>query len=253
VRLALLSLAGLGLFVWPLLGGDPPGYLPALAAAVVAVAALLAIELGTRRLDSRGLALLAALAALDAGLRLAVVTGIGGFSPVFFLILCAGYVFGPGFGFLTGALALLVSAVATGGIGPWLPYQLFAAGWVGVAAGLVRGRGWWALVLIGALTGIAFGVLMDLWDWSTFYRGAPDFGWSPGLDPSAALVRFGHFYLVTSLAYDGFRSAGNVVMLVLFGPAVIAALGRVRARMAFEIVPASSVAPGLFGLSETSP
>lgn len=246
MRTALLSLAGLILFAWPLLGGSPPGYIWAMIAAVLTVAALMLLELGTRQLDSRGLALLAALAALDAGLRLAVVTGIGGFSPVFFLILCAGYVFGPSFGFLAGALALLVSAIATGGIGPWLPYQLFAAGWVGVVAGLVKGRGLWSLALVGAVTGFAFGALMDIWDWSAFYRGAADFGWSPGLSTPAAVIRFGRFYLATSVAYDGFRAVGNVLMVLLFGPPVIAALSRLRSRMGFVVLDPSVVPASFF-------
>ena len=253
MRLALLSLFGLGLFLWPLLGGSPPGYLTALTVALAVLGALLLLELGMRRLDARGLALIAALAALDAGLRLAVVTGIGGFSPVFFLILCAGYVFGASFGFLTGALALLVSAVATGGIGPWLPYQLFAAGWVGVAGSLVRGRSLWALAVVGAATGFLFGVLMDTWDWSTFYRGAPGFGWSPGLPLAEALSRFARFYLATSLVYDAFRSAGNVVMVLLFGPPVVAALGRLRSRLAFVVIPSSSVPAELFRRGPSTP
>jgi energy-coupling factor transport system substrate-specific component len=246
MRLALLSLAGLGLFLWPLLGGSPPGYLAALTVALAVLGALLLLELGMRRLDARGLALIAALAALDAGLRLAVVTGIGGFSPVFFLILCAGYVFGASFGFLTGALALLVSAVATGGIGPWLPYQLFAAGWVGVAGSLVRGRGLWPLALVGVATGFLFGALMDTWDWSTFYRGAAGFGWSPGLPVAEALSRFGRFYLATSLAYDGFRAVGNAVMVLVFGPPVVAALSRLRSRLAFQVLDPSTVPAELF-------
>ena len=246
MRLGLVSLCGLGLFLWPLLGGSPPGYLAALTVALAVLGALVLLELGMRRLDARGLALIAALAALDAGLRLAVVTGIGGFSPVFFLILCAGYVFGASFGFLTGALALLVSAVATGGIGPWLPYQLFAAGWVGVAGSLVRGRGLWALAVVGAVTGFGFGALMDTWDWATFYRGATGFGWSPGLSFAEALWRFGRFYLATSLVYDTFRSGGNVVMVLLFGPPVVAALGRLRSRLAFEVLDPSSVPADLF-------
>jgi energy-coupling factor transport system substrate-specific component len=236
MRLALLSVPGVALFLWPFFGGTPPTYLPALAVAVAAVAVLVLLEFGARRLDSRALALIAALAALDAGLRLAVVTGIGGFSPVFFLILCAGFVFGPTFGFLTGALALMVSALATGGIGPWLPYQVFAAGWVGAAAGLATGRRLWVLAVIGAVTGLAFGALMDVWDWTTFYRGTGGFGWVPGLSTLAALQRFGHFYLVTSLAYDSFRSVGNVLMIWLLGPPVVAALKRLRLRLKFERV-----------------
>jgi energy-coupling factor transport system substrate-specific component len=70
--------------------------------------------------------------------------------------------FGPSYGFLTGAFSLLVSAVATGGVGPWVPYQMLAAGWVGAAAGLA---GLWragragraelmALAVVGALMDI---------------------------------------------------------------------------------------------------
>ena len=112
--LALASAAGLALFLWPFSGAGLPGDFPALAIALASISLLVMLELGTRSLDARGLALLAALAAIDAGLRLALVNGIGGFSPVFLPILCAGFVFGPSFGFLAGALGLLVSAVATG-------------------------------------------------------------------------------------------------------------------------------------------
>ncbi|HTC85555.1 MAG TPA: hypothetical protein VK656_02560, partial [Candidatus Acidoferrum sp.] len=137
--LGLVSLVGVGLFLWPFLGSGAAGDAPALTVALTTALGFVAIEVGTRRLDARGLALLAALCALSAGLRLVLVTGIGGFSPFFLLVLCAGYALGPSFGFLTGALALVVSAIVTGGIGPWLPYQLFAAGWVGLGAGLVAG------------------------------------------------------------------------------------------------------------------
>ena len=133
------SISGAGLFLWPLLGLGPPGTGVALAVAVGAVGAMIALEAGSRRLDSRRLALLATLAAIDAGLRLVLVTGIEGFSPIFFLILCAGYAFGPSYGFRVGGMSLLVSALATGGVGPWLPFQVFAAGWVGAAAGLLSG------------------------------------------------------------------------------------------------------------------
>ena len=190
MRLTLLaaSLIGALLFLWPFFGFGPAGDAPALTVALATAVGFGAIELGARRLDARGLALLAALSALAAGLRLVLVTGIGGFSPFFFLILVAGYAVGPSFGFLTGALALVVSAIVTGGVGPWLPYQLFAAGWVGLGAGLVgRGRLGFptrrdiaVLAAYGVVAGFAFGAVMDLWDWS-FFRGAPDLGWQPGL------------------------------------------------------------------------
>ena len=123
-----VSLAGLVLFAWPFAGGGLPASTPAWALMLACVAALLLVEAGTRQLDSRGIALLASIAAIDTALRLALIVGIGGFNPIFFLVLCAGYIFGPSFGFLAGALSILVSAIVGGGVGPWVPYQVFGAG-----------------------------------------------------------------------------------------------------------------------------
>jgi energy-coupling factor transport system substrate-specific component len=245
LRLALVSLPGLALFLWPFFAATL-AETPALALALSCVMALALVEIGSRRLDSRGLALLAAIAAIDAGLRMTVVIGIGGFSPVFFLLLCAGFVFGPSYGFLCGAFALLVSALATGGVGPWLPYQMFAAGWVGVVAG-VLGRwrstrfGWRDVALLGlagAVTGFVFGALMDIQVWVGAYRGAGDLGWEPGMPTLTSLAHFARFYAVTSLVYDSLRAGGNVLMVLLLAAPVVAALGRVRARFSFEVVAA---------------
>jgi energy-coupling factor transport system substrate-specific component len=238
LRLWAVSTAGLLIYALPFTGLQTGGYLPLLAVAVAAVLVFGVVETATRSLDNRRLALLAALAAIDAGLRLSLVSGIAGFSPVFFLILCAGYVFGPSYGFLAGTTCLLASAVSTGGIGPWLPYEMFAAGWVGAAAGVARPRvtrkpGWRdiaRLAAVGLVLGFAYGAATDLWDWAGFYRGVPGLGWTPGISPLEALARFGHFYAVTSLAWDSFRAAGNVVMVVLLGPPILAALARFRER-----------------------
>jgi energy-coupling factor transport system substrate-specific component len=210
------------------------------------VASLSLVEAGTRRLDSRALALLAAIAAIDTALRLAVIVGIGGFNPIFFLVLCAGYVFGPSFGFLAGALSILVSAVVGGGVGPWVPYQVFGVGWIGVVAGLA---GQWraatpgmrdviALAAVGALMGYVFGALLDVTVWIPAYRGNPTLGWDPGMHTPTALQHFGRFYLLTSFAYDTFRAVGNAVMVLALGTPVMAALSRLRARLTFEVVAA---------------
>ena len=238
LRLWAVTAAGLVVFALPFTGLQAGGYLPLLGVAMAAVLVLAVIETATRRLDSRRLALLAALAAIDAALRLALVTGIGGFSPMFLLILCAGYVFGPSFGFLVGTTSLLVSAVATGGVGPWLPYEMFAAGWVGAIAGLVRPRGGGLpgrrdLVVLGAtgfVLGYAYGAATDVWDWATFYRGVPGLGWTPGASPATAATGFLRFYVVTSLAWDTFRAVGNVLMVATLGAPILVALARFRQR-----------------------
>ena len=238
--LVVVSVIGLAMFCWPLFAGVLPGAAPMVALSVATAAGLTGLEIATRRIGARGLALMAALAALDAAARAALVTGIGGFSPFFLLVLCGGYVFGASYGFLLGAFSLLVSALVTGGVGPWLPYQLFAAGWVGAAAGLAgrrrRGRpDRWdvaILVVIGVVCGYGFGVVMDVWNW-TFYQSSPGIGFRPGMPVGQLLDRFGRFYLATSLVYDTFRAAGNAVMVVALGSPILVALARAESRMRF--------------------
>ena len=244
--LLIASVCGAALFLWPFLGLGVPADAPALALALAVVIALAAVEVGTRRLDTRHLALLATIAALDSAMRLLVVTGIGGFSPIFFLVLCAGYVLGPEYGFLAGATSLLASAVVTGGVGPWVPYEMFGVGWVGMIAGWCglrrHGAPQWidlaTLAFTGACLGLVYGALLDVWDWTAF-RADPSFGWIPGMAPVEALHRFGRFYLSTSLVYDLFRAVGNALMVVALGRPVLLALRRFQVRFRVEIVDAA--------------
>src|ERR1700680_3041141 len=244
MKVAATSIAAPALFLWPFAASDAPPAAATLALSIGVVAVLVFVEASARTLDARCFALLAAIAAIDAGLRLVLVTGLGGFSPMFFLILMAGYVYGPSYGFLAGSFALLASAVATGGIGPWLPYEMFGCGFVGLIAGLAglrrSGRVTWrdvgVLALVGAGTGFAYGALLDVWDWTTFYRNVPGFGWQPGLTPPAALARFARFYVATSLVYDGFRAAGNVIAVAVLGAPVLAGLVRIRSRFTVRVL-----------------
>src|SRR2546426_9121457 len=109
-----VSMVGVLLFLWLFLGSGLPPNTPAWTLTLACVAGLFLVEAGTRQLDSRAVALLAAIAAIDTALRLAGIEGVGGFSPVFFFFLFSGYVFCPSFGFPAGALSMVVSARARG-------------------------------------------------------------------------------------------------------------------------------------------
>lgn len=261
VGLLAITSAGVVIFVAPLLVGYafPPS--AALFTALIACAALaiLAVGLQTHRLSTRLLAVLAALIAVDATLRLVIVIGLLGFSPIFFLMIVGGFVMGPSFGFALGALTLLLSAVLTAGFGPWLPYQMLAAGWVGMGAGYL-GRLFPAaipgrrpamviiLAIYGGLAGFAYGMVLDLWEWPFLLgAGSSPISWAPGLALPALAKRFGIFYLTTSLVYDSFRAAGNGILIAALGWPVIAALARFRRR--FLVVWATPEAAALAGVA----
>jgi energy-coupling factor transport system substrate-specific component len=238
--LALLSVsvAGLAAFLAPILLGAVVPQATALFSGLIAASALtvLAIGLQTHRLSTRLLAVLAALVAIDATLRLVVVIGLLGFSPIFFLIIVGGYVFGPGFGFAQGALTLLLSAVITAGFGPWLPYQMLASGWVGMGAGYLGKvrrlrRQTVMLAIYGCLAGWGYGILLDLWEWPFLLQGASSpISWASGLSSTELWHRFLAFYLASSFLYDSFRAAGNLLLVLTLGAPLIVALARFRQR-----------------------
>ena len=253
---AVASLVGVAAFLYPFLlpvlqpssadrarSGDAP-----ILFALVTVLSLAAIafELDPARgrmggmAASKVVALLGVLVAANAALRLAP-TFLGA-SPLFVLIILVGAVFGPVFGFQMGALTLLVSAFLTGGIGPWLPFQMLGAGWVGLAAGwLPRPAGTRARLLVlasfGIVAGFAYGAILNLWSWPFAAPGAgQDLGlyWSPSLSARESLQHYARFYLVTSLWYDAFRALANAALIVLIGAPVLRTLDRSRSHFSWQ-------------------
>ncbi|EME97151.1 hypothetical protein H340_27860, partial [Streptomyces mobaraensis NBRC 13819 = DSM 40847] len=134
VALLLLTVAGVMAFGWPLLAapasglahsGDAPWLFAALLPLLLAVAVATIADTG---LDAKAVAMLGVLAAVGAALR-PLGAGTAGIEPMFFLMVLAGRVLGPGFGFVLGALSMFASALLTGGVGPWMPFQMLAMGW----------------------------------------------------------------------------------------------------------------------------
>jgi energy-coupling factor transport system substrate-specific component len=219
---------------------------PLIFAAIAALCMVLIVaELAGGGLNSKSLAALGVLAALAAVLR--TITLPAGANLYFFLVILAGYAFGPRMGFLTGALSFFLSAIVTGGIGPWLPFQMFASAWMGLTAGLVRplatalglqGRAEVAaLVAFGAAWGILFGMITNLWFWP-FWVGGPDVTYAPGLGPLEVARRYWNFYLLTSLGWDLLRSVCNALVLAFLGAPLLRALMRFHARFQwFEAQP----------------
>lgn len=253
VVLAVASLAGLLLFVWPLLIPAPAGWThthdaPIVFAALVPVVVLLVLaQLSDGGMDTRTLALLGVLTAINAALRPALGAGTAGIESVFFLLVLCGRAFGPGFGFVLGTTSMAVSAMFTAGVGPWLPFQMLAAGWVGLGAGLLpgRGRGRAGLGQLAMLIGYAivaayfYGAIMNLWSWPTLTSIAtPGFtgpggglDYIPGAPWPANLRRFGLYTLLTSTAgWDTGRAIGTAIALAVLGRPILDVLHRAARR-----------------------
>ncbi len=252
--LVAVSLVGLAGFLYPFVlpaitqsdatgqahAADAPILIAVVTGLALAAALVTITEGETGASRSRMVALLGVLVAIDATLRLAPT--VLGVSPVFLLIMLVGAVFGASFGFQMGALTLLISAFLTGGMGPWLPYQMLGAAWIGMTAGwLPRGgserRRLIVLAVFGAVWGLLFGALMNLWFWPFGAPGAGEAGnlyWTPGLGLAETIERYGRFYLVTSLGFDLFRAVGNVVLVLVLGGPILRLLERYRRRFNWE-------------------
>jgi energy-coupling factor transport system substrate-specific component len=198
---------------------------------------LLFLELGRGGMGPKAVALLGVLGAAMVALRLPGF--VAGFSAMFIVVLLAGNAFGPAFGFLLGAMGTFASGLFIGGLGPWLPFQMVAVGWVGMGAGLLPKGGAWpvrvgVLAVYGFLVGYAFGALMNLWSWPFLTAGSA-IGWDPGSGTATNLRHYAAFYAATSFAWDSFRAIGNAVMVVVLGRPVLGALDRAARRMRLDL------------------
>ncbi len=211
---------------------------PLIVAAVAALCLALTIaELTGGGMNSKSLAALGVLAALAAVLR--TVTLPAGANLYFFLVILGGYSFGPRMGFLLGALSFFLSALVTGGVGPWLPFQMFASAWMGLTAGALRTAlaplrpGTRAevglLALFGATWGVLFGAVTNLWFWP-FWAGGPDVTFQPGIGAAEAARRYWNFYLLTSFGWDLMRSVCNAAVILALGGPLLRALLRFHDR-----------------------
>jgi len=257
---ALVALIGIGAFLWPFWvqtdtltpqahAGDAP-----LVAAAVGALAVIVVALEVRRGTMQGatIAILGVLSALAAVLRLFDFPGGG--NGMFFLVVLAGAAFGARFGLLLGLAGMSVSAVLTGGIGPWLPFQMLALAGIGAGAGaagriterLPAGAEVAALAAYAWCCGFAYGAVMNLWFWPLQIDGGA-LSYDPTLAGGALLHRYWAFYAATSLAWDAAGALANATLVIVTGRPVLRSLRRFAHRLApvveTEPSPTAAAAP----------
>ncbi|MEV0679184.1 ECF transporter S component [Actinosynnema sp. NPDC050436] len=243
LALAASGVVGVAAFGWPLIvdpdagvahGTDAPWTFALLLPLVLAV---VLAEIGEGGLDAKAIAVLGVLSALGAAIR-PLGAGTAGVETVFFLLVLGGRVFGPGFGFVLGNTMLFASALLTGGIGPWLPYQMLAAAWVALGAGLLprlTGRAELALLAgYAAVASLVYGLLLNLSFWPfALSAGSTGLSFQPGGPVVDNLVRLVAFSLATSLGWDIGRAVTTTVLVVVTGPVLLRTLRRAARRAAF--------------------
>ncbi|MFD7199802.1 ECF transporter S component [Streptomyces sp. NPDC059893] len=247
VALLLVSAIGVAAFGWPLLAGpssqvsahaqDAPWLFAGLLVLLVGVVAAAVSEGGV---GPKAVAMLGVLAATGAALR-PIGAGTAGIEPMFFLMVLSGRVLGPGFGFVLGSVTMFASALLTGGVGPWMPFQMLSMGWFTMGAGLLPGpdrlRGRAEVLMLAAygfLAAFAYGTVMNLAGWPFLDSLSSSVAFQAGAPLHENLVRFLAYCLATSLGWDLGRAALTVVLTVTVGPALLRALRRATRRAAFE-------------------
>ncbi|WP_105971525.1 ECF transporter S component [Streptomyces geranii] len=245
--LLLVGAVGVAGFGWPFLA--PPGSAVSahaqdapwlFAGLLVLLVAVVAAAISESGLGPKAVAMLGVLAAAGAALR-PLGAGTAGLEPMFFLMVLSGRVLGPGFGFVLGSVTMFASALLTGGVGPWMPFQMLAMGWFTMGAGLLPGaerlRGRAELLLLagyGFLAAFAYGTVMNLAGWPFMGELASNIAFVPDAPVPANLARFVTYCLATSLGWDLGRAVLTVVLTITLGPTLLKALRRATRRAAFE-------------------
>ncbi|MGA4669300.1 ECF transporter S component [Propionibacteriaceae bacterium Y1923] len=246
VMVAIAAVLAVVAFCWPLFI-SPESVLstndlaPMLLIGVVGlVLAVVTSQITGEHSDVKALALLGVMSAVVAGVR-PLGAGTAGLETVFLPIIISGRVFGPGFGFVLGNTGLFASALLTGGVGPWLPYQMLAAGLVGLLSGLlpqVRGRleiG--MLMLFSGVVAFVYGWLMDFSFWPFMVGGESQISFDPNAGAWDNLVRFFWFNVATSMGWNLGRALTTIVLLLLLGPPLLRILRRAARRASFGSMP----------------
>lgn len=241
VVLAVASLVSAAGFIWPFFysGESLPRTQIFFTLAIFIAFILTIIEISNSRLDAKSVALLGVLSALIAALR-PLGAGAVGIEPMWFLLILAARVFGPSFGFLLGVISVFVSALLTGGLGPWLGYQIFAAAWIGLIAGLLPGRSNIRgkreiafLMAYSVFAALLFGILMDLQFWPWALGANTQLSYLPGAGISENISHFLTFHFLSAMAWDIPRAIFTAGLILIAGRPVLTALRRTYVRAAF--------------------
>ncbi|MEY4417900.1 MAG: hypothetical protein RIQ88_338 [Actinomycetota bacterium] len=228
--------ASILMFIWPLLisnssNGEAQQAQTVFIVLMPIILILILVEFATGDIGSKQLALLGVLIALNSVIRL-LGAGTAGIETAFFLVILGAYVFGSGFGFILGSTSLFVSALITGGIGPWLPFQMMGMGLIGLGAGLLprfskRLSQNITLVCYAVISSFIYGSLLTLWNWPYLAGTGSSISYVAGADLVTNLSKFFQYELFTGgFFWDLGRAITTSTLILLTSSALINTLNR---------------------------
>lgn len=177
-------------------------------------------------------ALVAALAALGIAGRVAF-AAFPNVKPTTDIVIFAGYALGPAAGFAVGAFSALISNFWFGQ-GPWTPWQMAAWGLCGILGAALalgtRNVGRLTLAAVCGLAAVGYGAILNFSLMAT-YGGA---------------LSWERFWIFEGRAvpFEVAHAAGNVVLALVAGPAMIRMLSRFRERFEWRRREVGASAPG---------
>jgi energy-coupling factor transport system substrate-specific component len=159
--------------------------------------------------------------------------GVAGIETAFFLVIIAGFVFGSSFGFILGSASLLLSAMISGGFGPWLPFQMMALSLIGLMAGTLPKIRHPKLMLcaFAVPASFAYGGLLTMWNWPYLAGVGSSISYLAGAGLGENLIRFLRFELATGgLLWDLGRAITTVILILVTATTLLATLKRAAGR-----------------------
>lgn len=165
--------------------------------------------------DVRKLILIAAMVAISVIGRF-IFTPIPGFKPVTAMVVITAMYFGGEAGFMTGALAAVISNFYFGQ-GPWTPFQMFSWGIVGFLAGIIADplkKSKIVLTVYAVVSGVLYSLLMDVWTvlWADGYFNLSRY--------AAAVISAAQFTIIYAVS--------NVIFLLVFSKPIGKILERIK-------------------------
>ena len=144
------------------------------------------------------------------------------FKPVLALTIIAGVAFGGETGFLVGAVTMLASNMLFSQ-GPWTPWQMFAMGIIGFAAGVLFKKGWlrrtrMSLAIFGVFTAvIVYGGIMNP---AAAFMVAPS-----GITLKTLIA-----YYITGLPMDLIHGFGTALFLMIAAEPMLEKMDRIKVK-----------------------